>query len=460
MESWNKMDSQKKIGVVVIAAIILIGGFLLFRNFTSSPSDEGSATISGTFNINGVAPEGATITIYGSEYDSSKGDTCPTNVAAEGLPATDGSSWSFSNLTAGTTYIACADIIADGKTISSSDHFVVTAPASNEEVVFNIETINGEANAEISGNVIVHGYIPEGSTITFEGRVHGTRTYTVAAEGIPAKQNQKRVANNLIEGESYDIVGVLYDENGVRIGESDPLVVTAPAVNEILVINSSATPPSGGNGSPTPAKGDKTISGTIDFNGQAPSNSRIVVFQKTSEQSDYQVAVDNIEPVDGATWSWDKAVNGTWYDMKAVLKQIQSNNTDKDIASSAKVSVAAPATGVSLTINSSVSIPAPTKQISLQCISQSGDSWNSTITIPYVVGAQTYWYQVGTSNGSNDVANATVAANGNNDVQVNLSLTNQRTFYFRYAYANVADVGVGNAQFSPFSSTSQGSCGF
>ena len=292
-----------------------------------------------------------------------------------------------------------------------------------------------------------------------EARVHGTSTYSVATEGIPAKQSQKRSTDKAIEGESYDIVGVLYNADGEKIGSSDPLVVTAPAANEILVINSSAMPPVGSGGSPTPAKGNKTISGTIHFNGVAPANSRIVILQRPNGESDYQVAVDNVEPVNGATWSWNGAVESQWYDVEAVLKQKQSNNTDKDIATSSPVSVAAPATGVTLTINSGVSIPPPTRQISLQCINQSGSDWNAQLTIPSVGGAQTYWYEVGTTNGGNDVANTTVAANGSNDVQVNITLTNQRTFYFRYAYANVANVGVGNSQFSPFSSSSQGSCG-
>ena len=126
MEAWNKMDSQKKIGVVVIAAIVLIGGFLLYRNFNNnSSSQDASSTISGSFNINGVIPEGATCNYLRFEYDSSKGDTCPTNVAAEGLPAKDGGTWSFSNLTAGTTYVGCAVIIADGKTVSTSNYLLL-----------------------------------------------------------------------------------------------------------------------------------------------------------------------------------------------------------------------------------------------------------------------------------------------------------------------------------------------
>jgi hypothetical protein len=454
MEAWGKMDTQKKIAVIVIAALVLVGGFLIFRNLNNnSGSSETGVTASGNFNINGIVPEDSTITIYASEYDPSKSDARSTNIVAEGLKAEDGESWSFSDLPAGTTYSVNADIISDGETVTSSNHLVITVPASGVELVFNAETVNGEANAEITGNIVVHGYIPEGSTVTIEGRVHGTSTIQAITEGLPAVRTQSRSYKEAITGESYDIIGVLYDANGVKIGESDVLVVTAPAVNEILVVNSTVTPPA-------EEAEDEEISGTIRFNGVAPVDSRIVILQRVSDTEDYQVAVDNVDPVDGTAWSWDSAKHGTWYDIKAVLKQKQSNNTDKDIANSQQVTIAAPASGVSLTINSGVSIPPPSRQITLQCINQSGDSWNSTLTIPYVVGAQTYWYQVGTSNGVNDVANTTVGANGNNDIQVNISLTNQRTFYFRYAYANVANVGVGNAQFSPFSATSQGSCGF
>ena len=106
MEAWGKMDTQKKIAVIVIAAIVLIGGFLIFRNFNNSSSNnETGSSISGTFNINGVIPDGATITIYASEYDASKPDVASTNVVAEGLTAEDGGTWSFSDLPTGQTYM-------------------------------------------------------------------------------------------------------------------------------------------------------------------------------------------------------------------------------------------------------------------------------------------------------------------------------------------------------------------
>lgn len=461
MDSFKEMDNNKKIGIIVIVAIVLVGGFLLLRNILdSSSSGNSNSAISGTFDVNGVLPDGSTITISKAEYDDGdKAADLESSVAAEDIPAEDGSSWTISNLDSGTTYVITADLMSEGETISSSNHLVVTAPASGEVLTFNIETINGEANAEVSGTIVVNGFIPEGSTITTEGRVAGTSTFSVLAEGIAAKPVQTRSTDQAIAGESYDVVGVLYNASGQRIGQSDILVVTAPAKNEVLVINSSATPPAGGGTSPAPEEGNDKISGTINFNGVAPADSRIVILQRENGQSDYQVAVDNVEPVDGATWTWDGAKHSVWYDIQAVLKQKQSNNTDKDIAESHPQSIAAPAEGVTLSINSGVSNPAPTKQVSMQCGSQSGDVWNATLTLPRVDGAQTYWYQVGTSNGGNDKANTTVAADGNNDVQVSIQLENVKTFYFRYAYANVPDVGTGNSQFSPFSSTSQGSCG-
>lgn len=440
----------------IIIAVAVGGAFLLSR---MSSSRVQAATISGTFNINGNIPEGATITTYGKKYSSSDA----FQELHSGTKAEDGAAWESGDLESGATYEGYAEIVSNGKVIAKSDTLTVSAPASNVPVVINIDSENGEANATIAGNVVVNGYIPEGSTISTEGRVVGTSQFTVVSSGVPARRSTAVAYTTAISGESYEVKGYLYDASGNQIGTSSLLVVTAPAKNEVLTINSSAQAPAptAAAGSPTPAASNQVISGTVTFNGVAPANSRIVILQKEYNATDYQVAVDNVSPQTGARWSWNGAKASTWYDIEAVLKQKQDNGTDKDLATSQVASVAAPASGVSLTINSGISIPAPTGQITMVCGTNNGNQWNGTLTIPAVSGARTYWYQAGTSQGGNNLANTTVAANGSNDVQVNINnLTTQQTAFFRYAYSFVANVGVGNSQFSPFSASSQGACGF
>lgn len=456
------MNKNLLIGLLVGIAVV-VGLFVFLRMVGVGPFAS-KGVINGILNINGVIPQGANVVISQKLYHSSDAP----KIAVQNVNAVDGAQWDISDLEAGKTYQVTAEMFANGKSVAVSNPLVVTAPATDEELVFNIASAEkGQANSTISGNVMVNGYIPSGSTISVQGRVAGQPTFTTVASNLPGQKKQFMSYTTAITGESYEVVGLLYNANGQQIGSSPVLVVTAPAANEILTINSNAIAPTptpsaqGGTSanSPTPAA-NQTVSGTINFNGVAPVNSRIVILQKVYNTSNYQVAVNNVSPVNGATWSWNGAQPSTWYDFVAVLKQRQSNGTDQDIADSQMISVAAPASNVQLSINSGVSNPAPTGQISMLCGNQSGNQWNGTLTIPWVSGAQSYWYQVGTSNGGNNIANSTINGNGNNNVQVNVSLPNQQTLYFQYAYANVANVGTGNSQFSPFSSTSQGACGY
>jgi len=455
------MRNPLLLGLVVGGIIVLAGlGLLKVLNIGPLASDS-RASISGSLDINGVIPVGAEVTVTASEYNKSEGSG---SVKSETVTAIDGQNWSVHGLGKGKTYSVVATVKSGDTTISKSDVLVVTAPADQESLRINIESENGQANATISGNVVVNGYIPSGSSITVQGRVAGEVNFTTIASGLPGQAKQFMSYTTAVEGESYEVRGVLMS-GGTQIGTSQTIVITAPAANEILTINSSAqapvtpAPTTAPNQSPTPGPANQTISGSINFNGVAPTNSRIVILAKVYNASNYQVVVNNVSPTNGASWSWSGAAPSTWYDVQAVLKQSQSNNTDKDIADSQIASIAAPASNVTLNINSGVQIPAPSGQVSMLCGNQSGSQWNATLTLPYVSGAQSYWYQVGTSNNSSNISNATVNANGNNNVQVNVALPNQQNVYFQYAYANVPNVGTGNSQFSPFSSTSQGDCG-
>ena len=172
--------------------------------------------------------------------------------------------------------------------------------------------------------------------------------------------------------------------------------------------------------------------------------------------SSYSVAVDNVSPADGVTWVWNSPQNSTWYTLIAILKQRQSDGTDKDISTSAPITVAAPAASTVFTINSGFNLSAPTGAITLNCqtYDNSGpDTWAVVINFQAVDGAKSYWYQVGQTNGASDMVNTANSGNTTNSV-----FKSNVTYYARYAYANVSVAPLGSNQYSGFSSTTPLKC--
>lgn len=489
MESENLPVSSQKINptrltiIILVTAIILLVaaiGFLIFGkkdpSLTSGNNTlSNSGQISGTLDINGVIPSGATVSLSQKTLGSNSN---PTDFVS-GLTPNDGDNWHFNDAQAGKSYEIQAKLIVNGNEVAFSSPTSVTAPATDIILTLNVESEEPslQQNAIISGNIIVNGYIPNGSTISVKGRSIGNQEFTTVADNLPGQARQFMSYSTAIAGTTYEIVGTLYAQNGTTIlGTSSTLTVTAPAVNETLIINSTAQAPVtptpvqvatpiptssqiAPSPTPTPIPQAAVISGSINFNGVAPPNSRIVIFQKIYNSSNYQVAVDNIVPVNGATWQWGQPANSTWYDLIAILKQRQSNGTDIDISTSAMQSVAAPATNVQFTLNSGFSLNPPGGSISVNCGNESGSTWNAQITFDSVSGAQSYWYQIGTTNGGIQVNNSTQNASGNSNLIVNAQLNSGTTYYARYAYANIPNLTAGNSQFSPFSNTQQLQCG-
>jgi hypothetical protein len=424
--------------------------------------------VSGTFDINGVTTQESTITLKLKEF----GSTDPELNVGSNIPALDGESWSVTNLTLGKSYEIVAEIIINNTIIEASAPLTVTAPASNVVLTINLPLDNPQESAVISGTIRVNGYIPTGASLSVVGRSLGTSQFQPVVQNLPGESRQYMSYATAVAGQTYEIYGILYDSSKRQIGSSEVLVVTAPAINEILTINSQAIAPTSApiiitaspaplvpTATPTVSPTPISLSGKITFNGIAPVDSRIVVYQKVYNSQNYQVAVDNISPIDGTTWTWASANSGTWYDIIAVLKQKQSNGSDKDIADSQKISIAAPASSLSFTINSSVSLSAPSGPISVTCNSLSGTTWASTISLGAVTGAKTYWYQIGTSNGGTETASTvTAATSGQASQPISINLNRGTSYYVRYAYATVANVPAGSSQFSPFSSTTQIQC--
>ncbi len=468
------MARSKLLIILLIGIVVLLlgtVGILLFqasRQNESSISSSKSASVSGTFDVNGVIPAGASITVTQKIVGSQN-----SKIFASNLPVSDQSPWSFNQAQTGKTYEIQASVVVNGSIIATSAPLEVTAPADEESLTIDIESKTHTSGAVISGNILVAGYIPPGATITVKGRKLGAQSFSTVAQNLDGAAKQFMSYSSALSGVTYEVEGVLLDQNGKTIGTSNVLAVTAPAVNELLTINSSATPPAAPTPTPTsvnsnpnsnqptptpqPAQGGTSISGGINFNGAAPSNSRIVIFQQAAGASNNQVAVNNVAPIDGSTWSWPGAQSGTWYSLVAVLKQHNSNGTDTDIATSPTLTVAAPATNVIFTLNSGISIPQPTGNATVSCQTYNGgpnqNNWNVQISFPPVSGAQSYWYQIGNNNGGNNILNSANTSN-----TVNIVLNNNTTYYARYAYANIPSTPLGSNQWSPFSSSSTMQC--
>ena len=481
---------SKRLLIIIIFVGILAGlaitiGVLSFEKQKAASTAQKQTVIatpiSGTFGINGVIPSGATLTVTAKTANSSN----PEQVFAAGLPAADGEAWSFDSATPGNAYEIQANLMQNGQMITQSSPITVSAPADQETLVLNIESHNTtpKANAIISGNIIVNGYIPDGATITVQGRQLGKTTFTTIASALPGQPRQFLSYTTALAGVTYEVEADLIAADGTtNLGTSSTILVTAPALNESLTINSSAQAPVTATPTPTvtpspivvtatsqptitptpspiPTPTPVTISGSINFNGVTPPNSRIVILQKVYNSQNYQVAVDNISVVDGETWTWTGPQQSTWYDQIAILKQRQSNGTDQDLSTSAMTSVAAPASSVVFTLNSSFSLSAPPGPITVTCGSLSGSNWNASIALGSVGGAQSYWIQIGTSNGGTELMNTTQnATNNNGNPTISASFNNGTTYYARYAYANVANAGTGNSQYSPFTGTTQLRC--
>lgn len=362
MEDENKTDNKKILVIVGVIALILvavIAGLLIFRQITSDKTnDEASVTaiktetktiIAGELDINGVVPDGAIVVISATEV----GAGIVTEFSTITTPR-DQTIWSFEDAVVGKTYqIQVVMKSSDGIELAKSAKVLVTAPASNEIVTINLEGKDLKGSATISGVIKVNGQFPAGSTVNTAVKTPNT-SFQLSRVGLPAAAATAVSYDIAVPGQRYDVIGYLYDASGVKIGESEILSVVAPASNEVLNINSTYTAiASEEEGEPA------EVQGFIDLNGAATSNSRVVILQAPVGTTQFVVAVDNVPPVDGQSWLWTDAVDTTWYEMQAVLKERQQNGTDVDLAVSEIMTVAAPAINVTFKINTGIA-PTPT----------------------------------------------------------------------------------------------------
>lgn len=451
---------------ILVVILTLVSGVLLVTNSQNKvtegqltdASQQTNSFIQGHFDINGTLPQGASIDLVATKSDGTS-VTFATDINPQ-----DTDSWNFNEAKSREAYTIQAIVRQNGKELLRSGNIAVTAPADDEVLRLNVESISSQP-AVITTDIVVNGFIPQGATVNLQARELGDQKFILVTTGLSGLARQSISYASAISGTTYEVQAILYAADGkTLIGTSHVLPVTAPAAHELLTINSSAQaqaapqPASAPTSAPVPVAG-AVISGKIDFNGIAPPNSRIVILQKVYNTQNYQVAIDNIQPQDGQTWTWKNPAPSTWYDMVAVLKQKQSDGSDKDLSTSSMASVAAPATGVTFTLNSSFGLNAPTGIINTDCGTKAGNNWPATMTFSPQSGAGSYWYQVGTSSGGTDTTSTAVNVTGTNPLVAQVGLQNGVKYYVQYAYAIESNIGAGSKQFSPFSQPHQIQCG-
>ncbi|MBP9719401.1 MAG: hypothetical protein KBD46_02945, partial [Candidatus Levybacteria bacterium] len=271
----------------------------------------------------------------------------------------------------------------------------------------------------------------------------GSNQFANVVTGLSPTDNSVWSWTQANQNMKYEIQASLM-VNGTVQNQSQVVTVTAPATNETLTINSTATPP-------TPVV--TGISGTIGLNGYVPpSGSYITLGVRVSGTGQFNPVAGNISATDGVTWTYPNAQSGTSYDIQAYLWQNNQPYSQSQI-----LTVSAPATGEVLTINAQTppnNTPAG-NSLSVSCTSYSSSVNLWQITVNYntnnnLQNPAQYQLYVGTNQGGNQQINLTTTPSNPNQTQTYVSgylFTQNTTYYAQYAYATCSNC----SSFSPAS---------
>lgn len=429
---------------VVIGALVVLGlGLLLLLMDNRSGSEP--ATVSGMVDFNGITPEDAKNPELGKikllSRESGDEGGMYTNTLAE-IPFSDNGLWTWNTALSGTTYDLKAEVYYKDTLIKTSLPVTATAPATGIILRFNVElsdipesirpTVAPESpeNPEevskvgVSGVVTINGFIPSGSRVDFFARIAESDTeFQPVGEPLPAANGVRFDFENADPGVTYEYQAELYNSADTFIGQSTYLTVTAPASNEVVVINSTATPPSQA----------AAISGTITLNGSLVQNSTVILLQRKAGESDYSV-VDRFAPTRTIEYKWSDAVGGTAYDITAALQVNEANTATGNVRT-----VTAPASDVAITIDTGVNLPAPTQTPSVACgDADATNHFNAVVSLPQIGAAKKYYLEVGTSAGANNTFRGEVNPNATATVFVPASSPH----FARYSYTSCTDCDI------------------
>ena len=206
----------------------------------NEPSDTNkqsvNASISGKVDLNGYIPPGATVTVNAKKQGEANFSTI-----VSGLHASDGVSWSWNAAESGATYELQAVLLTGSTNIGTSPSLTTATPAQNETLVINSKAVAPAVQQSISGSFNVNGPVPNGASIMLSVRKSGTPQFNPVQSGMPVIDGSSWNIPNLQTGISYDILAYL-QVNSSSYTQSQLLVVTAPAHNEVLTLNIAGRP--------------------------------------------------------------------------------------------------------------------------------------------------------------------------------------------------------------------------
>ncbi len=431
--------------------IFMIVGAIIYTQYRNQPVTTQAtkksipATISGSIDLDGYVPDGASITIT----QRLMGQGQMTSVVS-GIEAKDTAVWAWNAASYGLAYDLQAEVVLNGRVLAQSKILTVAAPAESEIIRIISDIPAPPKITTISGKINLNGYIPTGSTITVLARKIGETDYQTITSGIYPSDGVIWNFGNAQEGVTYQLEALL-QLNGITVARSNGLVVAAPANYEELTINSTATPPG-----PTIV----TVSGQLDVNGAVPQNSVVVIGERMSGTSQFSTVTTGIPVIDGSTWIWNGAVAGKSYDIQAY---VQVNGVT--VAQSQILTIAAPAQNEILTLNLPLQPSAPPQNSMTNACVGKGPNGLWQVKISYnsnnvVSSIQQYTLTVGTNTGGNQLVNITTQPaniNSPNQTQTYTTgylFTEGQTYFAQWAYATCSNC----SNFSAFSPSLQFYC--
>lgn len=455
----KKHTNWKLISIIIAGTaviICLISILFLFpknKNKSNSqlplaPQTQSGYQISGGLEINGYLPNDSVIDIEAKPFNSTQ-----FTVIVNNLRPADGHAWSWNEAKQNQAYVIRAMVKSSGTVIAQSDPIIAVAPASGEILKINSSSQPKDQKLSvISGYLDLNGYIPPGSNVVVQAKNLTDSQAALITTTVPAVDGQTLYWDKAVLGTSYEIKGVLTGSNGKTISQSMPFVVSAPAYNEALRINSTAL---------SPSSGLVSISGKINFNGSVPANATISVAQRQSGQTNFNIFASNLPVVDQVTWSFNSAKPGVTYDLQAYLIVNGVTTTQSGI-----VAVAAPAANEALFLSTSALPPAPPSgSMSYNCLGYNTvnnvNMWQVMVSYnnnSVITNAQQFHLIIGTSNGGNQINDITANPKDPNHPEQGQSyttgytLTQGQTYYAQYSYS------TGNGVFSNYSPAIQFSC--
>ena len=490
-ENLQRGQTTNKTTVLIAGLILVVAGAIAWKLLSSNTTPtnkitaevqpevptapvQQKATLAGKIVYSGLVPDAGDSGEVRIFIRESGAQTEFTDTGLS-VPLMENQVWSYTEAIAGKNYEVRAALKDNGLTLVLSDVETVTAPALNIDLDLNVSwqalgMTPEQVNANISGQVTVNGYIPSGSQIQVLDKENNQQSTLLT---LTAAEEASFTLREITVTENYILTAILADKNGNVIGKSSQEVTADAGDTKVdFVINSTAKAPATPTPTPTPVAtptpttttaapaatpqptGAK-MSGQVIINGPLDANSRILILGKRPSESDYKVWQTINDPNNsGQYWEYNQAIAGEDYNVQVAL-QVNENNT----GTANMITTVAPASSLNFTLNTGVSLPAPSSQPTVDPCTRDGDRWKTIIKIPGISDAGQYLIQIGSKEGYSDLYNQVVAAPANG---AELKFTQGgfetgKPNYIRYTYSSCRNC-KSQANFTGWSVTKSFTC--